>query len=74
MKHGNSCSHCSSTDLFSATVYGGGAQGTLLPVGLWHGPRYENIICGSCGYTQWFVSKEHLLLVREKLKPFIAKG
>jgi predicted nucleic-acid-binding Zn-ribbon protein len=61
------CTVCGESEFFGATVQAGGTPGSLLPVGLLHGPRYENVICGSCGHTEWFVSKEHLNLVREKL-------
>lgn len=61
------CAHCGATEFYQATVTAGGLAGSLLPVGLMHGPRFENIICGQCGHTEWFVSPEHLALVREKL-------
>ncbi|MGM9482204.1 hypothetical protein ACS5PN_13530 [Roseateles sp. NT4] len=60
------CRHCGGQDLFSFTVQAGGTTGSLLPVGALHGPKYENRVCGDCGYTEWFVAKEHLQLVREK--------
>ena len=60
------CRHCGSQDLFSFTVQAGGSAGSLLPVGALHGPKYENRVCGECGYTEWFVAKEQLHLVREK--------
>ena len=63
------CAHCGGNEFFGATVDAGGSAGSVLPVGSLHGPRYENVICGQCGHTEWFVSKEHLTLVREKLKP-----
>jgi predicted nucleic-acid-binding Zn-ribbon protein len=63
------CRHCGSTSFYTASVQAGGSGGSLLPVGALHGPRYENVICGQCGHTEWFVSKEHLALVREKLTP-----
>lgn len=65
----STCPHCTSTNLFSASVQADGSAGSLLPVGALHGARYDNVVCGNCGYTQWFVSQQHLHLVREKLKP-----
>lgn len=67
MKQSKPCIHCESTDFHVVPVNAGGDQGSLLPVGMLHGPRYENRICGQCGHTEWFVSKEHLSLVREKM-------
>ena len=63
------CRVCGKSEFFTATVQAGGLAGSLLPIGLLSGPKYENVICGSCGHTEWFVSKEHLSLVREKLQP-----
>ncbi len=62
------CNQCGATDFYSVQVNAGGASGSILPVGLLHGPRYENRIYGQCGLTEWFVSREHLSLVREKLQ------
>jgi len=63
------CKNCHSEDLYEAEVNGGGAAGSMLPLGALHGPRYEIVICGVCGHTDWFVSKEHLHLVKDKLRP-----
>ena len=63
------CAQCGGTDFFKTKVNAGGAGGSMLPIGLLHGPYYDNVICGQCGHTEWFVSKEHLALVREKLEP-----
>lgn len=68
MSAGKVCSNCGGQEHYMATVNASGEQGGTLPVGVFHGPRYENIICGGCGLTQWFVSKDHLHLVREKLE------
>lgn len=62
------CQHCGGTEHYKATVFATGEKGGTLPIGALHGPRYENIICGQCGLTQWFVAQEHLPLVREKLE------
>jgi len=67
MKPSQSCRHCGGTVFYTAKVHAGGTAGSLLPIGALHGPAYENVICGQCGHTEWFVSKEHLALVREKL-------
>ena len=68
MGNTTTCSHCGGTEHYRAQVYAGGEKGGSLPAGALHGPRYDNIICGSCGLTQWFVAAEHLHLVREKLE------
>ena len=62
------CANCGGTEHYKATVFAGGEKGSLLPVGALHGPHYENIICGACGLTQWFVSQESLYIVRDKLE------
>jgi predicted nucleic-acid-binding Zn-ribbon protein len=62
-----SCSKCASTELLMTTVLGSGESGSLLPLGLLHGPKYENQICASCGYTEWYVAKDSLYLVKDKL-------
>ncbi len=69
MNNMKACSNCGGTDHYLVNVNASGESGGNLPVGALHGPRYENIICGTCGLTQWFVAKEHLYLVREKLPP-----
>jgi ribosomal protein S27AE len=63
-----SCSYCGGTEFFRSRVVAGGTSGSLLAVGALHGPFYENRVCGKCGHTAWFVSPEHLPLVREKLE------
>ena len=68
MKTGKTCNHCGGIEFFKATVYAGGLTGSMLPVGLLHGPKYDNVICGECGHTEWFVSQPQLHLVREKLE------
>jgi predicted nucleic-acid-binding Zn-ribbon protein len=67
MAEGKSCSKCASTELLTATVFGNGEPGSLLPLGMLHGPKYENQICAACGYTEWYVAKDSLYLVRDKL-------
>jgi len=67
------CANCQSEDLYEAEVSGGGTAGSLLPLGALHGPRYKTVICGVCGHTSWFVSQEHLHLVKDKLRP-VAKS
>jgi len=62
------CGHCGGKEHYKAVVYATGEKGGTLPVGALHGPRYENLICGTCGLTRWFVSAEHLHLVRERLE------
>jgi len=61
------CRHCGGTNFYTAKVQAGGSSGSLLPVGALHGPAFDNVICGQCGHTEWFVAKEHLPLVKEKL-------
>jgi predicted nucleic-acid-binding Zn-ribbon protein len=68
VKTAQPCRHCGGAEFYTAVVDAGGDAFSLLPVGILHGPRYENTICGQCGHTEWFVSKEQLYLVREKLK------
>jgi hypothetical protein len=46
-----------------------GDLGNLLPLGYLHEAIYDNIICGTCGHTEWFVSKDSLYRVKEKFKP-----
>jgi predicted nucleic-acid-binding Zn-ribbon protein len=65
------CTNCQSEDLYETDVSGGGTTGSLLPLGAFHGPRYRIVVCGECGHTRWFVSKEHLHLVKEKLSPVV---
>lgn len=62
------CGNGGGTEHYRATVFASGEKGGTLPIGALHAPRYENIICGNCGLTQWFVSREHLPLVCEKLE------
>lgn len=62
------CRHCGGLEFFSFTVQAGGSTGSLLPVGALHGPSYDNIVCGQCGHTEWFVSKDDLVLVKEKFR------
>lgn len=59
------CRYCTGTHYFTAMAQGEG----LLPLGFLHSPKFETLICGDCGHTEWFVSKRHLPLVAEKLKP-----
>ena len=66
MRPNGPCKHCSGVTFYKAIVQAGGSAGSLLPVGALRGPTYENVICGQCGHTEWFVSREHLALVREK--------
>lgn len=61
------CRFCNGTNFFSAKVQAGGSAGSLLPVGALHGPSFENVICGTCGHTEWFVAKENLPLVKNVL-------
>ena len=62
------CERCGGTEFYKAVVYAGGVTGSLLPIGLLHGPRYDNIICGKCGHIEWFVSAEHLSHLRDSLE------
>jgi predicted nucleic-acid-binding Zn-ribbon protein len=62
-----SCGKCGSTALLMTTVNGSGEAGSLLPLGLLHGPKYENLICSDCGYTEWYVASGNLYLVKEKI-------
>lgn len=59
------CRFCGGTHFFKAIAQGE----ALLPLGFLHSPKFENLICGDCGHTEWFVSQQHLHLVREKLRP-----
>ena len=63
------CPNCSSSSLYQVTVNATGLKGGLLPIGLLNGPRYENIVCGDCGLTQWFVAKDQIHLVKSHLAP-----
>ena len=74
MKSTQACQHCGALDFFTFTVQAGGLPGSLLPVGLLHGPSYENIVCGQCGHVEWFVSKEHIPQVRAKFARITAPG
>lgn len=67
MRKHQPCRHCGGTDFYTAKVQAGGSSGSLLPVGALHGPAFDNVICGQCGHTEWFVAKEHLPLVRANL-------
>lgn len=71
MKTNQVCRYCEGTSFYTATVRADGSSGSLLPVGILRDPTYTNVICGQCGHTEWFVSKEHLPLVREKLDPLV---
>jgi predicted nucleic-acid-binding Zn-ribbon protein len=62
-----SCGKCGSAELLMTTVYGNGEAGSLLPLGMLHGPKYENQICSDCGYTEWYVASGSLYLVKEKM-------
>jgi predicted nucleic-acid-binding Zn-ribbon protein len=68
MKQPQLCVKCGSEELYTATIYAGGGHGSLLPVGTLHGPKYENIVCSDCGFTEWYAQKADLYLVKEKLK------
>ena len=62
------CPNCSSRNLYRVVVNAIGMKGGILPIGILHGPRYENVICGDCGLTQWFVAKGQLYLLKEHLE------
>lgn len=58
-----SCRNCGSSEHYSKEVTAG--EGAL-PVGALHGPKYQIIVCGSCGLTDWFVPSRFLPLVKER--------
>ena len=63
------CRNCSEKIFYTANVNAGGTfDGTLLPIGFLHGPKYTIRICGNCGLTDWYVPLYLLEIVREKLE------
>ena len=61
------CTNCSANEFYTAEINGGGGLSPdLLPVGFFHGSRYQIVVCGDCGHTRWFVPKEFLRLVKDK--------
>jgi predicted nucleic-acid-binding Zn-ribbon protein len=63
-----SCFKCGGSEIFTAVVQGSGHGGSILPLGMLNGPKYENKICSGCGYTEWYVEKDSLYLISDKLK------
>ncbi|SFV00331.1 zinc ribbon domain-containing protein [Pseudoduganella namucuonensis] len=61
------CRNCGNSEFFTKEVSADGAA--MLPIGALHGPKYQIVVCGSCGLTEWFVPSRFLPLVREKLDP-----
>lgn len=60
------CRHCGNSDHYSKEVTAG--EG-MLPIGALHGPKYQIVVCGACGLTEWFVPARFLHLVKEGFDP-----
>lgn len=67
MTRGRPCTECGGNEHFSKEVVPG-ATGELLPVGSLHGAKYRIVVCGTCGFTRWFVAEQFLPLVKEKFE------
>ncbi|WP_395399638.1 hypothetical protein ACHMW6_21150 [Pseudoduganella sp. UC29_106] len=67
MASAKSCTECGGNEHFSKEI-APGANGELLPVGSLHGAKYRIVVCGTCGFTRWFVAERFLSLVKEKFE------
>jgi predicted nucleic-acid-binding Zn-ribbon protein len=60
------CRHCEGTEFFHYQVNLSGELAKLLPLGFMHDGYYDCVICGTCGFTEWFVAKNSLSRLKEK--------
>jgi predicted nucleic-acid-binding Zn-ribbon protein len=59
------CRHCGGSEHYAKEIVAG-EFATLLPIGVLHGPKYQIVVCGGCGLTEWFVPGRFLSQVKEK--------
>ena len=62
------CRNCGSSEQYAKEVTAGDSA-ALLPIGALHGPKFQIIVCGSCGLTEWFVPNRFLPLAKEQFDP-----